>query len=84
MEVVGRRGYEMKNDDGVYTGVTLHCIEAGPTPESGRLCVKVSIGTRKPGYEKACSVPFGSVITPVYNRFGKTEDIIINSTPDKK
>lgn len=57
-------------------GVNLHCIQDVVDPEQGQTVERLYVYETKAGYKKAFTIPFGSFVTPVYNRFGKVEDII--------
>lgn len=81
--LAGRNESSFKGSDGnQVTGITLHLLEDIPDPVNGTHVERFYIHEKKPGYETAKTIPFGSVITPVYNRYGKVEDIIWK-TPDK-
>lgn len=82
LRVLGRKHYDYTNEKGQrYTGVKLHCVQVNSTPEEGFLTEVVSVGSSKPIYPVAVSLPFESVITPIYNRFGKIDDIVLVSRP---
>lgn len=83
---LGKKPYKFTNkEDGVvYTGIRMHCIAEVPAPGEGQLTEVFSIGTNKSGFANADSLPFGSIVNPVYNRFGKVDDIIVISRPDEK
>ena len=77
MKVVGRKDYSMVKDGVTYNGVTVHCLEPAVPPAVGSLCVHLSVGTNKPGYLVASTLEPGMEVVPVYNRFGKVEDLIV-------
>ncbi len=77
MKVVGKRSYEMQKDGSTYTGMVLHCVYPAAAPAVGELTQTLSVGSMKPGYATACNVPIGAEVTPVYNRFGKVEDVVV-------
>lgn len=57
-------------------GVNLHCIDDVADPVVGQRVQRLYVYESKVGYRKAYDIPFGSFITPVYNRWGKIDDII--------
>lgn len=85
LKVVGKKYYDFTNKEGQRVqGLKLHCLQEHPTPDEGYLTELVSVGISKPIYSQADSIAFGSIITPVYNRYGSLQDIILVSMPDDK
>lgn len=84
MKVVGRRKYQFTNKETgeMIVGVSLHCLENSPDPSEGQLATTLSVVSAKPCYSLALGIPFGSEVTPVYNKYGKVDDILIRDTPD--
>ena len=39
------------------------------------------MGSDKPIYPMAIGFPFGAVVTPIYNKYGKVDDFILKSVP---
>lgn len=82
LKVVGKRYYDFTNDKNQrFTGVKLHCIQEFSTQKEGFLTEVISVGSDKPVYPIADELIFGTVITPVYNRYGRIDDIIVKSLP---
>lgn len=82
LKIMGKKYYDFTNTEKQrFTGLKLHCIQECASPTEGYLVEVVSIGSNKPIYSQVDAFPFGTVITPVYNRYGKIEDIILKSLP---
>lgn len=82
MKVVGRKKYSFASKDGgLVTGVSLHCLEKAADPSEGEVALTLSVSSTKACYGTVLSVPFGSEITPVYNRYGKVDDILLKPNP---
>lgn len=83
LKLMGKKYYDYTNDKNQrYTGVKLHCIQELSTPQEGFLTETVSVGSQKPIYYQCDTLPFGSVFTPVYDRYGRIQDIILKSLPE--
>lgn len=77
----GRHDYNFKSKDGnQVSGCQLHLIQQNATSE-GFLVEQVSIPVTKPAYTIAVQLPFESVITLVYNKYGKVDDILLVGKP---
>lgn len=81
--VLGKRGYNFTKDGQTFIGVKLHCREEFPAPDVGYLTEVLSVGDRKSIYHTVLSLPFGAVITPIYDKYGKIQDIIVKSLPEE-
>lgn len=80
--IKGRKNIDFHNKEGEHIqGVKLHCIYQESSPTEGQLCELIFVGINKPIYPTACQFPFGTVITPVYNRNGKVDDFILRELP---
>ena len=77
MKLIGKKTYDVQNNGASYHGITCHCVEPATPPAVGQLCVTFSVGDTKPGYPVVQSLQVGDEITPVYNRFGKVDDVVI-------
>lgn len=81
--LMGKRYYDFTNDkDQNFKGVKLHCIQEFESQQEGTLTEVISVNTRHPIYHVADQLLFGTVFTPVYNRYGRMEDIIVKAEPD--
>ena len=78
MKLIGKKTYNCTNNGAEYRGITCHCIEPAVPPAVGELCVTFSVGDTKPGYSVVLSLQVGDEITPVYNRFGKVDDVVVH------
>lgn len=78
MKYIGRKAYHCEDKGIAYDGFTCHCIEKAVPPAVGELCVTFAMGTTKPGYSTVLTLQPGDEITPVYNRYGKVDDIIVH------
>lgn len=83
LKLVGRfeSEFEAQDHSGKIRGVNLHCIETEEDPRGGLRVERLYIHERRPGYLTSQGIPFGSIVTPVYNRYGKVDDLIWKS-PD--
>ncbi|MCI9438646.1 MAG: hypothetical protein HFH85_16090 [Lachnospiraceae bacterium] len=82
LKIMGKKYYDFTNTEKQrFTGLKLHCIQEFPSPTEGYLVEIVSIGSSKAIYTQVDSFPYGTIITPVYNRYGKIEDVILKSLP---
>lgn len=80
--LLGKKYYDYTNEKGQrFQGVKLHCIQQNSTPAEGTLTEVVSVGSNKPIYATVESFPFETVITPIYNRYGRVDDIVVVSYP---
>lgn len=81
--ITGKHIYDFTNDKGQrFSGIKLHCVQELPSPTEGRLTEVISIGIDKPAYPMAAGFPFGAVVNPVYNKYGKVDDFILKSLPE--
>lgn len=78
MKLIGKKTYSVSNNGAEYHGITCHCVEPATPPAVGQLCVTFSVGDTKPGYPVVQSLQVGDEITPVYNRFGKVDDVVVH------
>ena len=78
MKLIGKKTYSVQNNGSEYRGITCHCVESATPPAVGQLCVVFSVGDTKPGYPMVQSLQVGDDITPVYNRFGKVDDVVLH------
>lgn len=85
LKLVGKKSYDYTNDKGVrYTGIKLHCVQQHATSQEGFLTEIVSVGTNKPIYSQANEYAFGTIFTPVYDKYGRIQDLILVSLPEDK
>lgn len=78
MKVVGRKYTKWTNNDGKEMhGLRLFCTE--PVEGVDGLSVEaIHLSEDKAGYAGACkNVVVGSEIKPVYNKYGKVDDIMV-------
>lgn len=81
--LMGKRYYDFTNDkDQNFKGVKLHCIQEFSTQNEGTLTDVISVNSRSPIYHIADQLEFGTVFTPVYNRYGRMEDIVVKALPE--
>lgn len=83
LTVVGTVPYRTTIDGSTYLGITIHCVEPAK-PEKGGIgqtCFSFSVGSTKPGYVNAIRVVPGDTVNPIFNRYGKVEDVSIVSVP---
>ena len=78
MKLIGKKSYDVQANGGFYHGITCHCVEKATPPAVGELCVTFSVGDNKPGFSVVQSLQVGDEITPVYNRFGKVDDVVVH------
>ena len=65
--ITGKHMYDFTNDKNQrFTGVKLHCLQELSSPTEGQLAI---------------GFPFGAVVTPIYNKYGKVDDFILKSVP---
>ncbi|AXH73577.1 MAG: hypothetical protein [Inoviridae sp.] len=83
LKLVGRHESEFvaKDGSGMIKGINLHCVDTEEDPVHGSRVERLYIHSAKPGYESSKGIPFGSILTPIYNRFGKVEDITWREAP---
>lgn len=82
--LVGRSDYQFTTKEGtLITGTMLHCLDNVSADGKGYRVDKFSLSNTKPAYATAQTIPLGAVVTPVYNRYGKVDDIIWK-TPEGK
>ena len=80
--ITGRHMYDFTNDKNQrFTGVKLHCLQELSSPTEGQLTEVISVGSDKPIYPMAIGFPFGAVVTPIYNKYGKVNEFILKSVP---
>lgn len=80
--IKGKHAYNFKNKENQQiSGIQLHCLQQHPSPTEGYLVEVLSIVWTKPIYPMAEQLPLESVITPIYNKYGKIEDIVLVSKP---
>lgn len=85
LKLMGKKTYDYTNDKGIrYTGIKLHCIQQYSTPQEGFLTETVSVGTSKPIFPMADGFEFGTIFTPVYDKYGRINDLILVSLPEDK
>lgn len=84
--VLGRKTYNFTDSKSgqQVQGVKIHCREQYSTPDNGYLTETIGAKIQYPLYQALMSVPFGAVITPVYNKYGSATDIIIVSESEEK
>lgn len=82
--LMGRKFYDFTNDKGQnYKGIKLHCLQEFATPQEGTLTEVVSVSENNPAYAVAVAMPFNCLFTPVYNRYGRIDDLIVRDEPAK-
>lgn len=74
MQLVGKQYYETDYNGVHYYGVRLYVTETRNNVE-GFATDKLNITSSKPNYKQICEIPVGSHILPLYNRYGKVDDI---------
>lgn len=85
LKLVGKKAYDYTNEKGQnYTGIKMHCVQDRPSETEGYLVETISVGTNKPVFATADDLPFGTIFTPVYDRYGRIQDIMIVSLPGDK
>lgn len=82
---LGKKPYTWTNPDTkiTYSGIKMHCMQELPSPGEGYLTDVVKIPVNSAIYPTAESLPFKTVFTPVYDRYGRIADIIVKSYPDE-
>lgn len=82
--VVGKKYYDWTNPDDKkrYQGLKLHVVDELENPKSGKLVDTVKVSDMSPVYPLADSIPFGSLVTIVYDKYGRPQDFIMKSSPD--
>lgn len=83
--VLGRKDYDFPDSKTgqQVTGTKLHCMEEFATPENGTLTEIIGAKVQYPLYQKLRTIKFGSVIVPVYNKYGSCVDVIIQQEPEE-
>lgn len=83
LKILGKKYYDFTSKEGQRVqGLKLHCVQDQPSSTEGFLTELISVGFNKPIYTTVDSYPFGTLITPVYNRYGSIEDVILVSLPE--
>lgn len=86
----GKREMSFTGTDGSQiSGVQLHLVQQFSVQSkdiSGRLVEKEFVSANKPCYTLAEQIPIGSVITVIYNKRGKVDDLVLveSPSPDSK
>ena len=85
LKLVGKKAYDYTNEKvDRYTGIKVHCVQEHASPLEGYLVETISVSSTKPIFSQANEFPFGTVFTPVYDRYGKIQDMILKSLPEDK
>lgn len=74
MQLVGKQFYETDYNGVHYNGVRLHVTEVRSNVE-GFAVDKLNITSTKPRFNEICGIPVGSEIIPIYNKYGKVDDV---------
>lgn len=78
MILTGKRYYDFENEKKQrFQGLKLHCVQRNMAQDQGYLTELLGVGSSSPIYPLADSLKFGSVITPVYDKYGRVTDIVL-------
>lgn len=75
---IGKHYYDYTNDKGEnYKGVHLHCIPEYKSPAEGLLSEVLKVRNISSIYPLADGLKIGSKINPIYDKYGRVADIIL-------
>lgn len=74
MKVVGKSLYESDYEGKHYSGIRFYVTDIREDVE-GLLADVVKVSSTKPRFQEICAIPVGADIIPIYNRYGKIEDV---------
>lgn len=81
----GKREMSFTGQDGkIISGVQLHLVQqfsVNSADIKGRLVEKEFVSANKPCYALAEQIPIGSIISVVYNKRGKVDDLVLVESP---
>lgn len=78
MKVVGKELYESDFEGKHYSGIRFYITDQKVGVE-GFLTDVVKVPSTKPRFQEICAIPLGVDIVPIYNRYGRVEDINVLS-----
>lgn len=74
--LLGRKEYQGNFEGRSYSGVKLFLVHEDDHAD-GMICDIEKVSTSCPSYHKIMSIPVGSKVSPIYNRYGKIDDVIL-------
>lgn len=74
MKVVGKQMYDTTYEGKPYSGIRFF-VTGDREGVEGTFTDVVKISSTKPRFDEICAIPVGSEIVPIYNRYGKIEDV---------